>query len=112
MDDDAAERLVLHPEHGSLSVLHLEIVGGIIQLEAFRSLDLHGVVGAVLKGQERTPVFIGGNGVDQLIVDLADLKGDVGDALSGIIRIDFDDLHAADGVIVIAIGNPPLLLFS
>ena len=100
MDQDAADRLVFHLEGGGFPVLHREIHGGVIQLEALRALDFHGVVGAFLQREECTAIFVRGDGVDQLVVDLPDLEGGIRDALTGIIRIDFDDLHAADGVIV------------
>src|SRR5699024_4123246 len=70
VDDDAAEGLILHLENRGLAILHLKIVGGIVQLEPLSGLDLHGVVGAILQGKERTAVLIRGDGVDQLVVDL------------------------------------------
>ena len=83
-----------------------------VQLEPLRALDFHGVVGPVLQREKCTAIFVRGDGIDQLVVDLPNLKGDVGNALFGIICVDLNDLHAADGVIIIAIGNPPLLLSS
>ena len=100
MDQDAADRLIFHLEGGGFAVLHREIHGGVIQLEALRALDFHGVVGPVLQREECTAIFVRGDGIDQLVVDLPNLKGDVGNALFGIICVDLNNLHAADGVII------------
>ena len=43
------------------------------------------------------------------MVRTADLELHIGDALGLLVCIDLDDLHSADGIVVIAIGNPPLL---
>ena len=100
MDEDAADRRVLHPEGGSFTVLHGKVHGGIIQLEALRTLDLHRVVGSILQGQEHPAVSVCGHGVHRSAVHAPDLKRSVGDALPGVVRVDLDDLHAADGVVI------------
>ena len=100
MDEDGAHRRVLHPESGGFSVLHLEIVGRIIQAEALCGLDFHRVVRSVLQRQEGTSSFASRHGIHQSAIHAADLECSVGDTLPGVIRIDFDDLHPADGVVI------------
>ena len=100
MDQDTADRLVFHLEDSEIARLHREIRGGVIQLEALRALDLHGVVGPVLQRQEHPAVSIRGHGVHQSAVHLPDFKGHIGDALGLVGGIDLDQLHAADGVVI------------
>ena len=99
VEENAAEGLVCHPEHGSFAVFHFKIVGGIVQFESLAGFDLNGVVRAVFQGKEGQAVLICRDGVDQLIVDLPDLKGDVGDALFSIRGVDLNDLHPSDRVV-------------
>ena len=100
MDDDAAEGLVLHPECGRFSILNLEVMRGVVQAVALRGLDLHGVIGAILQRDKDAAIFIRGHSVDQLIIDLPDFKGHIGDALTGIRSIDLDKLNASDGIVI------------
>ena len=100
MDEDGAHRRILHPEGGCLPVLHLEIVGRIVQAEAFRALDLHGVVRAVCQSQIRPAVAVRCDSVHQGVVHAADLKGNVRDALLGVVRVDLDQLQAAHMVVI------------
>ena len=100
MDEDGADRRVFHPEGGGFAVLHLKIVGRIIQTEALRALDLHRIVGSVLQRDKDAAIFVGGHGVHQGIIHAADFKGHIGDALFGIIRVDLNDLHPAHWVVI------------
>ena len=100
MDQDAAECLVGHRQGDGLAVLHLEIVGCGIHLEALCRLGLHGVVGTILQRDKDAAILAGGHGVDEFIVHLADLKSGVGDAFCSICLVDLDDLHASDGLVV------------
>ena len=100
MDDDAAEGLVLHLEDSGLTILYLEIMGSVIQFEPLSGLDLHGIIGTVLQSEESTAIFICGDGVDQFIVDLPDLESGVRDPLTGIIRVDLDDLYATHRIVI------------
>ena len=109
MDDDAAELFVGHLKRHTLAVLDLKIVGRIIQPERFVRCDLFCIVAAILQSHEHTAIFVRRNGIHQGIVHLADLKGRIGDALTMVILVDLDDLHATNRRVVIAIGNPPLL---
>ena len=109
VDDDAAELFVGHLKRHTLAVLDLKIVGRIIQPERFVRCDLFCIVAAILQSHEHTAIFVRRNGIHQGIVHLADLKGRIGDALTVVILVDLDDLHATNRRVVIAIGNPPLL---
>ena len=75
-------------------------MGSVVQLEALRALDLHGIVRSILQGQEHPAIFVGGHGIHQGVVHTADLKRSVGNPLPGVIRVDLDDFHAADGVVI------------
>ena len=100
VDDDAAELFVGHLQHHTLAVLDLKIVRRIIQSERFVRCDLFCIVTAILQGHEHVAIFTGCNGIHQGIVHLADLKGRIGDALTVVILVDLDDLHAADRRVV------------
>ena len=100
MDEDGADRRILHLEGGCLPVLHLEIVGRIVHVEAFRALGFHGIVRSILQGQEHPAIFVGGHGIHQGVVHAADLKGNVRDALLGVVRVDLDQLQAAHRFVI------------
>ena len=100
MDDDAAELFVGHLKRHTLAVLDLKIVGRIIQPERFVRCDLFCIVAAILQSHEHTAIFVRRNGIHQGIVHLADLKGRIGDALTVVILVDLDDLHATNRRVV------------
>lgn len=60
VDQDAAECLVGHRQGDGLAVLHLEIVGCGIHLEALCRLGLHGVVGTILQRDKDAAILAGG----------------------------------------------------
>ena len=85
-----------HGLAGGFSILHCEIDGGVIQLEAFGTLGFHGVVIAALQGQIYPSTPPGGHGVHQGVIrHPADIEGGVGDALCLVRRTDLDELHTA-----------------
>ena len=100
MDQDGAHRRVLHLEGGCLPVLHLEIVGRIVHVEAFRALGFHGIVRSILQGQEHPAVSVCCHGTHQGVVHTADFKCSVGNPLLGVIRVDLDQLQAAHRVVI------------
>ena len=100
VDDDAAELFVGHLQRHMLAVFDLKIVGRIIQPERFVRCDLFCIVTTILQRHEHTAIFVRRNGIDQSIVHLADLKGRIGDALTMVILVDLDNLHAAHGIVV------------
>ena len=100
MDDDAAELFVGHLQRHTLAVLDLKIVGCIIQLERFVRCDLFCIVAAIFQRHKYTAIFVRRNGIHQGIVHLADLKGRIGDALTVVILVDLDDLHATNRRVV------------
>ena len=100
VDNDAAELFVGHLQRHTLAVLDLKIVGRVIQPERFVRCDLFCIVAAILQSHEHTAIFVRRNGIHQGIVHLADLKGRVGDALTVVILVDLDNLHAAHRIIV------------
>ena len=71
-----------------------------IHLEALCRLGLHGVVATILQRDKDAAILAGGHGVDEFIVHFADLEGGVGDTLCPVRLVDFDDLHASDGLVV------------
>ena len=75
-------------------------MGSVVQLEALRALGFHGIVRSILQGQEHPAIFVGGHGIHQGVVHTADFKCSVGNPLPGVIRVDLDDFHAADGVVI------------
>ena len=90
-----------HGLAGGFSILHCEIDGGVIQLEAFGTLGFHGVVIAALQGQIHPSAPPGGHGVHQgVIAGAADFKGDAGKPLCLVRRTDLYELHAAHSVVV------------
>ena len=100
MDEDGADRRILHLEGGCLPVLHLEIVGRIVHVEAFRALGFHGIVRSILQGQEHPAVSVCCHGTHQGVVHTADFKCSVGNPLLGVIRVDLDQLQAAHRVVI------------
>ena len=100
VDDDAAELFVGHLKRHTLAVLDLKIVGRVIQPERFVRCDLFCIVAAILQSHEHTAIFVRRNGIHQGIVHLADLKGRIGDALTVVILVDLDDLHATNRRVV------------
>ena len=100
VDNDAAELFVGHLQRHMLAVLDLKIVGRIIQSERFVRCDLFCIVAAILQSHEHTAIFVRRNGIHQGIIHLADLKGRIGDALTVVILVDLDDLHAANRRVV------------
>ena len=75
-------------------------MGRIIQPERFVRCDLFCIVAAILQSHEHTAIFVRRNGIHQGIVHLADLKGRIGDALTVVILVDLDDLHATNRRVV------------
>ena len=75
-------------------------MGSVVQLEALRALDLHGIVRSILQGQEHPAIFVGGHGIHQGVVHTADFKCSVGNPLLGVIRVDLDQLQAAHRVVI------------
>ena len=100
MDEDTAECFVGHSEGNCFPILHFEIVGRGVHLEAFRCLDFYSVVGAVLQGDKDAAILPGGHSIDEFVVNFADLKGGVGDALRLVGSIDLDDFYPADGLVI------------
>ena len=101
MDEDAGLGTVLHSQLGGLAVLHFKVVRSGIQLEAICRFNLHGIVVSIYQREEHSAILIGSYSIHQgIITSLADLEGGIRDALAGVSRIDLDDLHAANGVIV------------
>ena len=100
MNEDAGDRTVGYGQDRSFPVLHLKIMRGIIQFEAFRCMDFNAIIGTVLQRQKYPAIFIGGHSVYQRVIHPADLKGGIGQTLCLFIRIHLDDLHTADGIIV------------
>ena len=100
VDNDAAELFVGHLQRHMLAVFDLKIVGRIIQPERFVRCDLFCIVAAIFQRHKYTAIFVRRNGIHQGIVHLADLKGRIGDALTVVILVDLDDLHAAHRIIV------------
>ena len=101
MDQDTGDGLVGHRFGRGSTILHGEIDGGIVQLEALARLGFHGIVAAAFQRHIHAAVRSGGDGVHQTaIADTADLEGGVGDALGLVRRIDLDELHAADGGVI------------
>ena len=112
MDQDTGHGLIGNLEGFCLSVLHLKVVGGAVQLEAIRCLDLNRIVGTVFQGNEDSTVFVRGDGIDQFVIYLTNLECGARNALGLISFVDLDNLNPSDGIVIIAIGNPPLLLSS
>ena len=100
VDNDAAELFVGHLQRHTLAVLDLKIVRRIIQPERFVRCDLFCIVAAIFQGHEHVAIFTGCNGIHQGIVHLADLKGRIGDALTVVILVDLNDLHATNRRVV------------
>ena len=100
VDDDAAELFVGHLKRHMLAVLDLKIAGRIIQPERFVRCDLFCIVAAIFQSHEHTAIFVRRNGIHQGIIHLADLKGRIGDALTVVILVDLDDLHATNRRVV------------
>ena len=81
-----------------------------IEAEPLGSLCLQTVVAAILQSKESTSGLPRRDRVDQCIVTGAsDLEGRIGDPGCVVLRADLDDLDASNRLVVIAIGNPPLL---
>ena len=100
MDQNTGQSLVLDGQDRGLTVFDLKIMGRIVKLEALARFDFHGIISAVLQRTERAPILASRHGVHQGAVCLADLEGGVWDTLGGLVCIDLDDLHTADGGIV------------
>ena len=101
MDEDARLSAVLHSQLRGLAVLHLKVVRCGVKLEAICRFNLHGIVVSIYQREEHSAILIGSYSIHQgIITSLADLEGGIRDALAGVSRIDLDDLHAANGVIV------------
>ena len=100
MDQDTGHGLIGNLEGFCLSVLHLKVVGGAVQLEAICCLDLHRIIGTVFQGNEDSTVFVRGDGIDQFIVYLTDLECGAGNALGLISFVDLDNLNPADGIVI------------
>ena len=100
VDQDAGQALVLHGKGGGLSVLHLEVVGCIVQLKPICGFDFDRIVGAILQSQEHTAILICGHGIHKAIVCATDLELHIGDALGLLVGIDLDDLNTAHRIVV------------
>ncbi len=100
MDQYSAESLVGDREGGGFPVLYGEIIGGGVQLEALRRLDLQCVVAAGVQGNMDTALLVCGDGAYQTSVHAADLKGGVGDTLALVGFVYLNQLQAANGGIV------------
>ena len=100
VDEDAGQRLVLDGQRGGFAALDLKVMGRIIQSERFVRCDLFCIVAAILQSHEHTAIFVRRNGIHQGIVHLADLKGRIRDALTVVILVDLDDLHATHRIVV------------
>ena len=101
MDQDTGDGFVGHRFGRGSTILHGEIDGGIVQLEALACLSLHGIVAAAFQRHIHAAVRSGGDGVHQTaIADTADLEGGVGDTLGFVRRIHFHQLQPTDGSIV------------
>ena len=101
VDEDAGDGVVFHDDRFAFSVLHREIVGRVVQLEALRTLRLHGIVAAILQSDKDTAGGPGGHGVHQSVIrHPADLKGYAGKPLGLVRGTDLDDLHATHGCII------------
>ena len=104
VDDGAASLPVGDLQSGGLSVLHLDLVGRIIQPVALGGFQLHHLIPALFRfGQVDNTVAVRGVGADDLAVQLADFKLHALDALSGFLVL-FDDGEAAARCVVEAEG--------
>ena len=101
MDQDTGDGFVGHRFSRGFAILHGEINGGVVQLEALARLRFHGIVAAAFQRHIHATVRSGGDGVHQTaIADTADLEGGVGDALGFVRRIHFHQLQPTDGSII------------
>ena len=100
MDQNAGQGLILNGERGGLAVLHLEIMRRVVQFKSIRTFDFNGIVVAIFQREEGTAIFIGGHRIHKAVIRTTDLELHIGDALGLFVGIDFDDLNAADGIIV------------
>jgi len=101
VDQDTGDGFVGHRFGRGSTILHGEIDGGIVQLEALARLGFHGIVAAAFQRHIHAAVRSGGDGVHQTaIADTADLEGGVGDALGFVRRIHFHQLQPTDGSII------------
>ena len=101
MDQNAGDGLVGHRFGRGLAILHGEIDGRAVKLEALACLGFHGIVAAAFQRHIHAAVRSGGDGVHQTaIADTADLEGGVGDTLGFVRRIHFHQLQPTDGSII------------
>ena len=101
MDQDTGDGFVGHRFGRGSTILHDEIDGGIVQLEALARLGFHGIVAAAFQRHIHTTVRPGGDGIHQTaIADTADLEGGVGDTLGFVRRIHFHQFQPTDGSII------------
>ena len=63
MDQDAGHAGVGDGQLTGLTVFHLKVVRGIVQLIALRGFNFHGIVGSILQGEEHPAILIRGYGV-------------------------------------------------
>ena len=101
VDQDTGDGFVGHRFGRGSTILHSEIDGGIVKLEALARLGFHGIVAAAFQRHIHAAVRSGGDGVHQTaIADTADLEGGVGDTLGFVRRIHFHQLQPTDGSII------------
>ena len=91
-------------QSSGLAVLHLDLMGCIVQTVALGGLQLHHLIPALFRfGQADDAALVSGVGADDFAVQLADLELDAADALPGFLVL-FDDGEAAARRIVEAEG--------
>ena len=100
MDQNAGQGLILNGERGGLAILHLEIMRRVVQFKSIRIFDFNGIIAAIFQREEGTAILIGGHGIHKTVICTADLELHIGDALGLFVGIDFDDLNAADGIVI------------
>ena len=101
MEQNARDGLVGHRFGCGFTILHGEIDGCAVKLEALACLRFHGIVAAAFQRHIHAAIRSGGDGFHQTaIADTADLEGGVGDALGFVRRIHFHQLQPTDGSII------------
>ena len=100
MNDDPGERRVGDGERSSPAVLNGEVVGGAVNLEALRRLDLHRIIVSGVQVYMDPALLIGGDSIHQSAVHAPDLESGIGDALALAALGYFNQLQTAGGSVI------------